>query len=160
MPWQPKTSRRPPGGDGGDGEDRPASATERRPPPASGPDDPPGARPRRPWPFVAAALAYAALSAVIWWHVLPHPTTVTTCDCGDSALTLWVIKWPAYALSHGLNPFYSDKLLVPVGINMAPNSLGLGVLAAPVTWLWGPVASLNLIDLVSPPCRRWPCTGC
>ena len=47
---------------------------------------------------------------------------------------------------------------------MAPNSLGLGIASAPVTWLWGPVASLNLIDLLSPPLsalamfwllRRW-----
>ncbi len=107
---------------------------------------------------------YLAVSLVLWWHVLPHASTVTTCGCGDAALTLWVIKWPAYALSHGLNPFFSSKLLVPVGINMAPNSLGLGVALAPVTWLFGPVASLNLIDVVSPPLsalamfwllRRW-----
>ena len=47
---------------------------------------------------------------------------------------------------------------------MTPNSLGLGIVAAPVTWLFGPVASLNLIDLLSPPLsalamfwllRRW-----
>jgi hypothetical protein len=96
--------------------------------------------------------------------VLPHPGSLTTCGCGDAALTLWVIKWPAYALSHGLNPFYSSKLFVPVGINMAPNSLGLGIAFAPVTWLFGPTASLNAIDLISPPLsalamfwllRRW-----
>jgi len=89
---------------------------------------------------------------------------VTTCGCGDTALTLWVIKWPSYALSHGINPFYSSKLFAPRGINMAPNSLGLGIVTAPVTWLFGPVASLNLIDVASPPLsalamfwllRRW-----
>lgn len=108
-------------------------------------------RPRRWRPFALAGGLYLVTSVILWWHVLPHPSTLTTCGCGDAALTLWVIKWPAYALSHGLNPFYSSKLFVPVGINMAPNSLGLGVAAAPVTWLFGPVASLNLIDLVSPP---------
>src|ERR1700733_658325 len=114
--------------------------------------------------YLLAGGGYLALSVVLWWHVLPHPNTVTTCGCGDAALTLWVIRWPAYALSHGLNPFFSPKLLVPRGINMAPNSLGLGIGTAPVTWLFGPVASLNLIDLVSPPLsalamfwllRRW-----
>jgi hypothetical protein len=105
----------------------------------------------RSWPsYAVAGGAYLVVSLVLWWHVLPHLRSVTTCGCGDGALTLWVIKWPAYALSHGLNPFYSSKLFVPVGINMAPNSLGLGIVAAPVTWLFGPVASLNLIDLVSP----------
>jgi hypothetical protein len=119
----------------------------------------------RSWrPYLFAGAGYLALSLILWWHVLPHPRTLTTCGCGDGALTLWVIKWPAYALSHGLNPFYSSKLFVPRGINMAPNSLALGIGAAPVTWLFGPVASLNLIDLVSPPLsalamfwllRRW-----
>jgi hypothetical protein len=100
--------------------------------------------------YALAAGSYLLLSLILWWHVLPHPRSVTTCGCGDGALTLWVIKWPAYALSHGLNPFYSSKLLVPRGINMAPNSLGLGIVTAPVTWIFGPVASLNLIDLASP----------
>jgi hypothetical protein len=107
---------------------------------------------------------YLAVSMIVWASVLPHFRSVTTCGCGDAALTLWVIKWPAYALSHGLNPFYSSKLFYPHGINMVPNSLALGMATAPVTWAFGPVASLNLIDLVSPPLsalamfwllRRW-----
>ncbi len=118
--------------------------------------------------YVLVGAAYLVVSLILWWHVLPHPRTVTTCGCGDGALTLWVINWPAYALSHALNPFYSSKLFVPVGINMAPNSLGLGIAAAPATWLLGPVASLNLIDIVSPPLsalamfwllRRWVSWG-
>ncbi len=100
--------------------------------------------------MVVAGGAYLIASMVVWASVLPHFGSVTTCGCGDAALTLWVIKWPAYALSHGLNPFYSSKLFVPRGINMTPNSLGLGIIAAPVTWLFGPVAALNLIDLLSP----------
>ena len=47
---------------------------------------------------------------------------------------------------------------------MAPNSLALGIVFAPVTWLFGPVATENVINLVSPPLsalsmfwllRRW-----
>ena len=114
--------------------------------------------------YGAVGGAFLVLSLLLWWHVLPHPRSVTTCGCGDAALTLWVIRWPAYAISHGLNPFYSSKLFVPRGINMAPNSLGLGIATAPITWLFGPVASLNFINIVSPPLsavamfwllRRW-----
>jgi hypothetical protein len=108
--------------------------------------------------------AYLVVSLILWWHVLPHPQSLTTCGCGDGALNIWLINWPAYALSHGLSPFYSSKLFVPVGMNMTNWFLGLGVVTAPVTWLSGPVASLNLIDLLSPPLsalamfwllRRW-----
>ena len=91
------------------------------------------------------------LSSLLWWHVGSRPGSVTTCGCGDASLTLWVVEWPAYAIAHGLNPFFSSKLFVPQGINMAPNSLALGVGFAPVTWLFGPVASLNVIDVLSPP---------
>src|ERR1035438_7264630 len=70
-----------------------------------------GSKPGSRWRvYLLAGGGYLALSGVLWWHVLPHPKTVTTCGCGDAALTLWVIRWPAYALSHGLNPFFSPKL--------------------------------------------------
>lgn len=115
-------------------------------------------------PYAVAGSFYLMASVVLWWHVGAHPTTSTTCGCGDAALTLWVIEWPAHAIAHGLNPFFSSQLFTPRGINMAPNSLALGVVFAPVTWLFGPVASINVIDLVSPPLsalamffmlRRW-----
>ncbi len=122
-------------------------------------------RRRRRWAaYLGAGVLYLLVSLVLWWHVLPHPSSVTTCGCGDAALTLWVIKWPAYAIAHGLNPLYSSKLFVPRGINMVPNSLGLGIVTAPITWVFGPVASLNVIDVLSPPLsalamfwllRRW-----
>ena len=120
------------------------------------------ARPLRP--YGVAGGPYLVLSLIIWWHVGAHPATTTTCGCGDAALTLWVIDWPAHAFAHGQNLFYSSQLFYPHGINMVPNSLALGVLLAPVTWLFGPVASMNVIDLVSPPLsalamfwllRRW-----
>ena len=115
-------------------------------------------------PYAAVGTVALALSMLLWWHVLAHGATVTTCGCGDAALTLWVLAWPAHALAHGLNPFYSDALFHPAGIDMAPNSLGLGWGLAPVTWLFGPVAALNVIDIVAPPLsalgmfwlvRRW-----
>jgi hypothetical protein len=126
----------------------PASETETLSDTSTGNDKPPR---RKDWAkYGGLGGVYLVSSLVLWWSVLPHAGTVTTCGCGDGALTLWVIRWPAYALSHGLNPFYSAKLFVPRGINMAPNSLGLGIGMAPVTWLFGPIASLNVIDVVSP----------
>lgn len=140
-------------------------ASRRTSRPSSEPVAAPGRPARSSWPIVLeAGVGYLAVSLIIWASVLPHFRSATTCGCGDAALTLWVIKWPAYALSHGLNPFYSSKLFYPHGINMVPNSLALGMATAPVTWVFGPVASLNLIDLLSPPLsalamfwllRRW-----
>ena len=96
---------------------------------------------------------YLAVAVVLWWHAWStHPTTVTTCGCGDPSLFLWFLEWPAYALAHGHNPFYSTVLFHPGGINLLANTsvLAIGIPLAPVTWLFGPVATLNVASTLGP----------
>jgi hypothetical protein len=130
-------------------------------------------RPRRLWRRRSATTiglafaAYLGVSLVLWWHVWSaHPTTVTICGCDDPSLSAWFLEWPAYALAHGHNPFYSAALFHPTGINLVSNTgmLAIGIPLAPVTWLFGPVASLNVALSLGPPLsavtmfwllRRW-----
>ncbi len=103
--------------------------------------------------LLAAGGAYLALSLVVWWNVWSsHPTSTTTCGCGDTSLMTWFLAWPAHAISHGLSPLYSTDLFHPGGVNLLANTaeVGLGVPLAPVTWLFGPVASLNVALTLSP----------
>jgi hypothetical protein len=98
-------------------------------------------------------LCYLAVSVVLWWHVWStSPTTVTTCGCGDPSLSVWFLEWPAYALAHGHNLFYSTALFHPTGINLLSNTgwLAIGVPLAPATWLFGPVATLNVASTLAP----------
>jgi hypothetical protein len=138
--------------------------------PVPGPTDAPeqaapGGAPRRgahrarraPWgrwtSLAAAAAGYGALALVVWWGVWSsHPTATTTCGCGDSALFLWFFAWPAHALAHGLDPVHSTAMSHPAGVNLLANTseLALGVVLAPVTWLWGPVASMNVALTLAP----------
>jgi len=122
-------------------------------PPDAGPDGagPPDAAPvgaaggRRG--LLAAAAAYLALGVGLWWQVWStHPTATTTCGCGDAARFLWFFEWPAYALTHGHGVLHSTWLFHPGGINLLDDTsvLALGVVLAPVTWLWGPVAAMNV----------------
>ena len=100
-----------------------------------------------------ASAAYLIVSLVVWWNVWSsHPTTTTTCGCGDSSEFTWYLGWPAHAISHGLNPLYSADLFHPVGINLLSNTsvLALGVPLAPVTWAFGPVATLNVALTLAP----------
>ncbi|MHB1775178.1 MAG: hypothetical protein ACYCU7_04185 [Acidimicrobiales bacterium] len=104
-------------------------------------------------PLVLGAAAYLGLGVVLWWHVwTTHPSTTATCGCGDPALFLWFLEWPAYAIAHGHNPFFSTALFHPGGINLLSNTsvLAIGIPLAPVTWLFGPVATLNVAATVSP----------
>ena len=77
---------------------------------------------------------------------------MTTCGCDDPSLFVWFLEWPAYALAHGHNPFYSTALFHPAGINLLSNTgvLALGLPLAPVTWLFGPVATLNVASTLGP----------
>ena len=95
------------------------------------------------YPYLVAVVLYLALSVLLWAHVWTgHPTTVTTCGCGDASPTIWFNFWPAYAISHGLDPLFSTAVGYPTGISLifAP----FGIALAPLTWLVGTIASLNV----------------
>jgi hypothetical protein len=103
--------------------------------------------------FGTGFLVYLALSVVLWWGVWSsHPTSTVTCPCNDPALFVWFLEWPAYAISHGHNPFYSSSIFYPNGINLLSNTgvLSLGVPLAPVTWAFGPVAAFNVASTLGP----------
>ena len=103
--------------------------------------------------LLVGAVAYLVLSVGLWWNVWSsHPSSTTTCGCGDSSLFTWFLEWPAYALAHGLNPLYSTYLFHPAGINLLSNTaeVGLGIVLAPVTWAFGPIATLNVALTLSP----------
>jgi hypothetical protein len=98
------------------------------------------------------------LSLFIWSHVwTSHPTSVTTCGCGDASLFTWYMEWPAYAIAHGLNLFHSTGMNYPTGVNIPANTseLALAVPLAPVTWLFGPIAALNVALTLSPALSAW-----
>ncbi|MFZ0664205.1 MAG: hypothetical protein WAM97_00505 [Acidimicrobiales bacterium] len=98
-------------------------------------------------------LVFLVLSVILWWHVwTSHPSTVTTCACDDPSLFVWFLEWPAYAIAHGHNPFFSSSLFYPQGFNLLSNTgvLALGIPLAPITWLFGPVVTLNVVYTLAP----------
>jgi hypothetical protein len=103
--------------------------------------------------LLTAGLVYVAVGFVLWAHAWSEgATTHTLCGCGDPALFLWFFQWPATALAHAQNPFFSTALFHPTGINLLANTsvTGLSIPLVPVTWIWGPVASLNVASTVAP----------
>ncbi|MGH9080125.1 MAG: hypothetical protein ACRDYE_08660, partial [Acidimicrobiales bacterium] len=107
----------------------------------------------RRWGPVAALAVYLGLSVVLWWGVwASHPTTTTTCGCGDAARFIWFFEWPAYALTHGHSVLYSQWLFHPTGINLLNDTsvLALGVPLVPLTLAAGPVAAMNVALTLAP----------
>lgn len=108
----------------------------------------------RTWPvLLGAGLVYLGLAVVLWIHAWTSgAATHTLCGCGDPALFLWFFQWPATALAHGHDPFFSTALFHPGGINLLANTSveGLSLPLVPVTWIWGPIASLNVASTLTP----------
>jgi hypothetical protein len=103
---------------------------------------------RRLWPPVLAISTYCLISAFVYGaHSPVSSTTLPPCACDDLALQSWFLEWPAYAIAHGHNPFYSAWVNYPSGVNLMDNTGAplLGLAFAPVTWLLGPVASLSFV---------------
>jgi hypothetical protein len=108
------------------------------------------------------ALVYLGLALTMFAHVLwLSATRATTCACADSSLFAWFFEWPLAALQHGHNPVFSTAMFHPQGINLLSNTsvTAWSFVLLPVTWVWGPIASLNVALVAAPvlsaTCAMW-----
>jgi hypothetical protein len=102
---------------------------------------------RRNWMPVAGIAAFCVLACLVYGGNPMSSSALPQCACGDEAQEVWFLAWPAFALSHGLNPLYSQYVAFPKGIDlMSSTSMPLlGVLMSPVTLAAGPVVAYNLL---------------
>jgi hypothetical protein len=98
-------------------------------------------------------LAIAAVLAVaVFWSSWQAPTSrLLGAGRGDGALMSWFLRWTPMAVSHGLNPLFTDYLNVPSGVNVLWNTSLLlpGLLLGPVTAAFGPVLTYNLLSTLA-----------
>jgi hypothetical protein len=105
-------------------------------------------------------VVFALPGVALFWHVWSgHPSTTLTCACGDPAQEVWFMAWPAWAIAHGANVFFSSAVNVPHGANLLSNTSGTlaSVVLSPVTWLWGPVTATNVALTLAPAASCWGC---
>jgi hypothetical protein len=75
----------------------------------------------------------------------------------DGSIFLWALGWWPQALVHGDLLPYTHVLFAPAGTNLAwTTSLPVpGLFLAPVTALFGPVATFNLLAVLAPVTAAW-----
>jgi hypothetical protein len=127
--------------------DGPAEAAPGRP---AGTMRPPS--PFRPWVWelVVLAVYLAAGIAATWPRAaylagrLPRGP--------DQAEYVWNMWWIAHQVVHLGNPWFTGTLAAPVGVQLGFTTLTplLGLVLTPVTLLFGPSASYNLLAIVMP----------
>lgn len=103
--------------------------------------------------LVVVGVGYLVLSVLLWWNVWSrNPAHTTICGCGDTSKFTWSFGWVARALAHGSSPFYTDYLYHPHGINLLADtsSTAIGLVFAPITWVFGPIATVNVALTLAP----------
>ena len=104
-------------------------------------------------PSAIVITAYFCAGIVPFWQLLSAISHRLFSTEEDFALFAWFLGWVPHALAHGLNPFFSNAILVPTGVNLAQNTESplLGLVAAPFTLTFGPVVSANLLMVLAMP---------
>ncbi|MCK9897624.1 hypothetical protein [Frankia sp. AgB32] len=96
-------------------------------------------------------LGYLGISLWIFRVGWRHPGEITY-GGNDAYLFSWFLRWTPHAVAHGLDPFVTHSINVPGGANLlwsTPVPL-LGLLAAPITLLGGPVTALLVLLTLAP----------
>jgi len=98
---------------------------------------------------VVAAVVHAVASTLVngnsWALGVTH--TLQTSGGNDVSEVVWFLAQTPWALLHGHNPFANNWLNAPVGLDLMDNTtmLLLGLLFAPVTLVFGPIATFNVV---------------
>jgi hypothetical protein len=97
-------------------------------------------------------LSYVAAAVTVLQHLWADPQGRMFADNGqDHIFFEWVLTHAARLFTHGDNPFFTDQLNAPFGVNLMANTsvLGLALPLAPITLLFGAGATLVLIDTIA-----------
>jgi len=121
---------------------------------------------------VGAGLLYLFLSLLFFARGLGHPGYMIGRGT-DPGVHMWFFNWWRFAIAHRLNPFMTDWVWAPLGINLAwTTSVPLpSLISIPLQAMAGEPATYNIIVILMPPlaalaafvlCRRvtggafWP----
>ncbi len=104
---------------------------------------------RRVFPWVVVIGSYVVLAMVAnlpaWLHGPTHELQVG--GAGDLAEEVWFLGFTPLTLLHGNNPFVTNWMNFPYGVNMMVNTAMVlpAIVLAPITFLFGAVASFNVL---------------
>ena len=121
---------------------------------------------RKVLPTAIVIVSYVLIGIVAFWPVFPGLSQRLFGDDSDFTQSVWFLNWVPHALTHGLNPFFSNSLFVPTGVSLAPNTSSplLGLISAPFAPVLSPIVRANLLMVLGMPVsaiaafvvlRRW-----
>jgi len=109
---------------------------------------------RPAWKALGAYLIYQVLAFAIW--VVPILSVFGREHIGtglqDSRYYQWALEWTPWAIVHGIDPLHASYVFAPTGVSLAWSAFipGPALVAWPVTALFGPLVSLNVLLAAAP----------
>jgi 4-amino-4-deoxy-L-arabinose transferase-like glycosyltransferase len=95
--------------------------------------------------YLAAGIALTwPRTTYLWRHLLP--------ETRDTSGYVWDLWWIAHQVVHLANPWYTNHMAAPVGIQLGfDTTMPLaGLIMTPVTLLFGPSASFDVLTILAP----------
>jgi hypothetical protein len=108
---------------------------------------------RPAWPFAAYLTLAVGLFAGAW----RAPFSTIVGNPGDAYQFVWFLRWPSFALAHGLSPLLSTFVNFPQGANLMWNTEIplVGLVLAPIILSLGPVFAYNLVLTLALALSAW-----
>ncbi len=106
---------------------------------------------------VAALLGYTLLAVVLTADAWASPTTRWIGGCCDPEQTMWFLRWMPYAIEHMVDPFVTDQINAPAGVNVMWNTsiILISLALAPITLTGGPILAYNVAMVASVALSAW-----
>lgn len=111
---------------------------------------------------VRHSVAFAAY--LLLWLIMVGPKILPDLDSRmlssnelETSVWFWSLEWWSHPSAWGSNPLFSDVIWAPTGLNLAwaTTMPGPSLMLTPLTLLFGPVVSFNVLTLLTPPLTAW-----
>ena len=102
---------------------------------------------------MAVITGYFLIGIAAFWPDYPGISQRLFGADSDFSQSLWFLDWVPHALAHGLNPFFSNAIFVPNGVNLTQSTASplLGLITAPFAQMLSPVVRANLLMVLGMP---------
>jgi hypothetical protein len=107
---------------------------------------------------LAVFVGYAAVSLAYFGRALAeHPGSEWLGSRVDGEAFIWSFAWWPHAIGHLINPFSTNVVYAPTGVNLAwaTTSPALSLAFSPLTIAFGPVVAFNVAALLLPALAAW-----
>ena len=108
---------------------------------------------------------YLIVAIVVERHTVAHIASVCACNAGSAypvrfsvpTAFMWALKWWPHAIAHLQNPLVSNDVWTPQGLDLARATSvpAAALVASPLTALFGPLVTFNVLTIVGPATGAW-----